>query len=90
VDKAGFHAMRRYRTTWLRKQRAPEDLIKFWLGHSETSVADSYSKLADDVESRKQVAEAVGTDFAVSAHVAKIMRPKRPRKSDERTVAVAA
>jgi integrase len=90
VDKAGFHAMRRYRTTWLRKQRAPEDLIKFWLGHSETSVADSYSKLADDVEFRKQVAEAVGTDFAVPAHVAKIVRPKRPRKSDERTVAVAA
>lgn len=30
VPKAGFHAMRRFRATWLRKQRAPEDLIKFW------------------------------------------------------------
>jgi integrase len=40
VEKAGFHAMRRFRTTWLRKQRAPEDLIKFWLGHVEQSVTD--------------------------------------------------
>jgi integrase len=31
VEKTGFHAMRRFRTTWLRKQRAPEDLIKYWL-----------------------------------------------------------
>jgi hypothetical protein len=80
----------RARTTWLRKQRAPEDLIKFWLGHSESSVTDSYSKLADDVAFRKQVAETVGTGFAVPAFEAKIMRPKRPRKSKERTIAVAA
>ncbi len=30
--KAGAHAFRRFRTTWLRKQHAPEDLIRFWLG----------------------------------------------------------
>jgi hypothetical protein len=93
VEKAGFHAMRRFRTTWLRKQRAPEDLIKFWLGHSGTSVTDSYSKLADDLEFRKQVAETVGTGFGVPAYEATTMRPKRPkrpRKSDERAVAVEA
>jgi len=49
--------MRRFRTTWLRKQRAPEDLIKFWLGHAKESVTDGYSKLADDVEFRAEVAE---------------------------------
>lgn len=90
AEKAGFHAMRRFRSTWLRKQRAPEDLIKFWLGHSESSITDSYSKLADDVEFRKQVAEKVGTGFEVPAYEAKAMRPMRPRKSKERTVAVAA
>jgi integrase len=90
AEKAGFHAMRRFRTTWLRKQRAPEDLITFWLGHSERSVTDSYSKLADDVEFRRQVAEKVGTGFEVLTYEAIATRPKRPRKLDKRTIAVAA
>lgn len=90
VEKAGFHAMRRLRATWLRKQRAPEDLIKYWLGHAKLSVTDGYSKLADDVEYRKQVADEVGTGFAVPAYEEKPMRPTRPRKSEERTVCVAA
>jgi hypothetical protein len=42
--------MRRFRATWLRKQRTPEDIIKFWLGHAKESVTDTYSKLADDEE----------------------------------------
>ena len=63
VEKTGFHAMRRFRATWLRKPRAPEDLIRFWLGHAEQSVTDGYSKLAEDVEFRAQVAETVGTGF---------------------------
>jgi integrase len=50
TDKTGFHAMRRFRATWLRKQRAPEDLIQFWLGHAKQTVTDGYSKLAEDVE----------------------------------------
>jgi len=82
--------MRRFRTTWLRKQRAPEDLIRFWLGHSKSSITDSYSKLADDVELRKKVAAETGTGFDVPVYEAKAMRPMRPRKSKERTVAVAA
>lgn len=86
VEKAGFHAMRRFRTTWLRKRQAPEDLIKFWLGHARQSITDSYSKLADDEEFRKEVAERVGTGFTVPTS----MRPKRPRIFEERTVAVAA
>jgi integrase len=88
--QAGFHALRRYRTTWLRKQRAPEDPIKFWLGHSESSVTDSYSKLADDVEFRNQVAAKTGTGFDIPVYEEKPMRPMRPRKSEERTFGVAA
>lgn len=61
--KAGAHAFRRLRTTWLRKQRAPEDLIRFWLGHANKSVTDGYSKLKDDVPFRKKVAEQVGVGF---------------------------
>ena len=62
-SKAGAHAFRRFRTTWLRKQHAPEDLIRFWLGWSNKSVADVYSKLKDDVTFRRKVAEQVGVGF---------------------------
>jgi hypothetical protein len=34
--------MRRFRATWLRKQRAPEDIIKFWLGHTKESMTDKF------------------------------------------------
>jgi integrase len=90
VEKAGFHAMRRFRTTWLRKQRAPEDLIKFWLGHAKQSVTDGYSKLGEDEEFRKQVAETVGTGFDVPVFEYQPLIPMRPRKSKERRIAVAA
>jgi len=61
--KSGAHAFRRFRTTWLRKQSAPEDLIRFWLGHANRSVTDVYSKLKEDVTFRKNVAEQVGIGF---------------------------
>lgn len=64
--KAGFHAFRRFRTTWLRKNRAPEDLIRFWLGHADETVTDGYSKLREDVEYRKLVAEQVGLGFEIA------------------------
>jgi len=65
--KAGFHAFRRYRATWLRKTRTPEDLIRFWLGHADETVTDGYSKLREDVQYRKEVAEEVGLGFEFSA-----------------------
>jgi integrase len=85
-EKTGFHAMRRFRTTWLRKQSAPKDLIQFWLGHAEQSVTDGYSKLAEDVEFRVQVAETVGTGFVIPSAV----RPVRPRKKKEEVAEVVA
>ncbi len=77
VEKTGFHAMRRFRATWLRKQRAPEDLIRFWLGHAKQSMTDGYSMLAQDVDFRREVSEKVGTGFNVPA----TMTPTTPRKS---------
>ncbi len=65
--KSGAHAFRRFRATWLRKQRAPEDLIRFWLGHANKSVTDLYSKLKEDVTLRKKVAEEVGIGFELPA-----------------------
>jgi len=65
--KSGAHAFRRFRTTWLRKQRAPEDLVRFWLGHANKTVTDVYSKLKEDVTFRKQVAQQVGIGFELPA-----------------------
>jgi integrase len=65
--KAGFHAFRRFRTTWLRKNRTPEDLIRFWLGHADQTVTDGYSKLREDVEYRREVSEKIGLGFEISA-----------------------
>ena len=65
--KSGAHAFRRFRTTWLRKQSAPEDLIRFWLGHANQSVTDGYCKLKEDVAFRKKVAEQVGIGFELPA-----------------------
>src|SRR5258708_3012880 len=63
----GAHAFRRFRTTWLRKQHAPEDLVRYWLGHANKSVTDGYSKLKEDVTFRKKAAEQVGIDFELPA-----------------------
>jgi integrase len=90
VPMAGFHAMRRFRTTLLRKHRAPEDLIRFWLGHAEKSVTDGYSKLDEDVDFRKQVAEQIGVGFVVPAYVEKPMRPRDLKLEQEGQVAIAA
>ena len=86
VEKTGFHAMRRFRATWLRKQRTPEDLIRFWLGHAKSSMTDGYSKLADDIEYRREVAENIGTGFTVPTS----MRPMIPRKRKQEVEQVAA
>jgi integrase len=65
--KAGFHAFRRFRTTWLRKNRTPEDLIRFWLGHADETVTDGYSKLREDVQYRREVADKTGLGFEIFA-----------------------
>lgn len=56
--RAGFHALRRFRTHVLRRARVPEDLIRLWLGHAPGSVTDLYAW-------RKEWAERVGLGFAV-------------------------
>jgi integrase len=86
VAKTGFHAMRRFRATWLRKQRTPEDLIRFWLGHAKSSMTDGYSKLSDDIEYRREVAEKIGMGFTVPTS----MRPMIPRKRKKEVELVAA
>lgn len=89
ATKTGFHAMRRFSTTWLRKQRTPEDLIRFWLGHAKPTVTEGYSKLDEDVAYRLEVAETVGLGFTVPTTV-EPMRPMRPRNQRTNRTEVAA
>jgi integrase len=62
-ETCGFHAFRRFRVTHLRKNRVPEDLIQFWIGHANKSITDGYSKMKEDVEFRRFTAEQAGLGF---------------------------
>lgn len=67
--KIGFHAFRRFRATHLRKNRVPEDLIRFYLGHANRSITDSYAKVSEDVEWRRTTIEHLGVGFDISVAV---------------------
>jgi len=71
VKKQGLHSFRRFRTTGLRKNRAPEDFIKGALGHASKSVTDEYSKLYADEKFRKETTESPGIGFLLCATVRK-------------------
>jgi integrase len=63
IKRVGFHAFRRFRLTWLRKNSVPKDLERFWMGHASEEVGDLYSKLKEDVAFRQQWAERIGLGF---------------------------
>jgi hypothetical protein len=63
VPKQGFHGFRRFRLTWLRKNRVPGDLERFWIGHADQEIGDRYSKMEEDAEFCEQLADAVGLGF---------------------------
>jgi len=39
-SESRFHAFRRFRLRWLRKNGVPKDLERYWMGHAETEVSD--------------------------------------------------
>src|SRR5260370_37394011 len=57
--KAGVHAFRRFRTTSLRKNRAPDDLIRYWLGPGDDQFDDANPAPRCDVATREELAESV-------------------------------
>jgi integrase len=66
VELQGFHGFRRFRTTHLRRSVVPEDLTRFWIGHSDKTVTDGYSKLKEDADFRRDCADRVGLGFTLS------------------------
>jgi integrase len=89
-EKAGFHAFRRFRASWLRKNRAPEDLIRFWLGHANQNVTDAYSKLSGDLEFRKECTEKIGLGFAIPSPTTEVVpivpKSEGPARSEQALV----
>jgi len=82
-EPAGFHAFRRFRNTWLRKNRVHDDLIQFWLGHSPKTMTEFYSKLKEDVEFRKKMTTEVGLGFSLpplEQFICTKVRKRRQRK----------
>jgi integrase len=79
--KAGFHAFRRYRLTWLRKNRVHADLERFWLGHENETVGDGYSKMKEDVVFRLEQAETVGLGFTLPPKIADVVRIVRKNEA---------
>lgn len=76
--KAGFHSFRRYRVTHLRKNAAPEDVLRYWIGHAGKSVTDGYSMVKDDVVFRQMWAANMGLGFEISAHQYPQLHPNMP------------
>jgi integrase len=79
--KAGFHAFRRYRLTWLRKNRVHADLERFWIGHENETVGDGYSKMKEDVAFRLEQAETVGLGFGLPPKMAEVVRVVRKKEA---------
>jgi integrase len=68
VPRSGFHSFRRYRLTWLRRQKVPEGLIRYWMGHGNLSVTDGY-EVFEDVIYRQNCSEQAGIGFSVPSVV---------------------
>ena len=86
THKAGNHAFRRFRNTYLRnKTRCPEGLRNYWMGHAENSMDDLYDKIKEDVQFRKMCAEQCGLGFELSSVVPNV--PKIAEKTEARKAA---
>ena len=86
THKAGNHAFRRYRNTYLRNYTAcPEGLYKYWMGHAGKDMSDLYDKIKEDVSFRREWAEKSGYGFELPSVV-----PNVPRIAEQTKAAQAA
>jgi integrase len=67
--QSGFHAFRRFRVTYLRRNRVPENVLQYWIGHANKTVTDGYDKVKEDAEFRRMCAEAAGFGFEIPAEL---------------------
>ena len=89
-EKAGNHAFRRFRDTFLRNHtNCPEGVLHFWLGWGSEGMSGHYDQIKSDVAFRKDVVNRCGVGFDVPASLAPI-EPNEPKigVSGEQDVAV--
>ena len=75
--KAGTHAFRRFRNTYLKNETScPKGLRDYWLGHAGNSMDDLYDMVKDNAAFRKQKAAEYGVGFELPASIV----PNVPKK----------
>lgn len=76
--KAGTHAFRRFRNTYLKNETScPKGLRDYWLGHAGNSMDDLYDMVKDNAAFRKQKAAKYGVGFELPASIVPIVPKKR-------------
>jgi integrase len=86
THKAGHHAFRRFRNTYLRNYtECPEGLYKYWMGHAGKDMSDLYDKIKEDVAFRRKWAERCGFGFELPSVV-----PNVPKTAEKTEAAEAA
>jgi integrase len=91
--KAGNHAFRRFRNTFLRNRTAcPDGLQKYWLGHAGETMTDLYDKVKDDLPFRLEWAEKCGFGFELPEFGISVVPkvPNVPKNEDMKKAANAA
>lgn len=86
TGKAGNHAFRRYRNTYLRNRaNCPEGLYKHWMGYTDESMSNLYDKIKEDDAFRLEEAERCGSGFELPSVV-----PDVPKTKELEALPVAA
>ena len=87
THKAGTHAFRRFRNTYLKNVTpCPSGVRDYWLGHAGKDMGDLYDKIKRDVAFRREWAEKCGIGFELSPLVV----PKIPKKQRTHEAEIAA
>src|SRR6266700_889888 len=78
THKAGNHAFRRFRNTYLRNRaNCPLGLYQYWLGRSEASMSALYDKIKEDNSFRLEWAEKCGIGFELPSVVPNVPKTER-------------
>ena len=87
THKAGNHAFRRFRQTYLRNHTScPDGVRKFWLGWAGKDMDDLYDKIRDDITFRRKKSEECGFGFYLCPSIAPIA-PNRTVEAEVESVA---
>ena len=87
--KAGSHAFRRFRNTYLKNETAcPKGLRDYWLGHAGNSMDDLYDMVKDNIVLRKKKTLEYGVGFELPFSASMI--PNAPKKQRKLCAAKAA